>query len=181
MAAVPLAALVIGAALAPSLAASGHGGGPGGFGAFGGGTFVTGGGVAHGGAPGGVPGGLPAPAHGIPAPAGPGFGGPLPHGGPLPPVAPHGGLLPPLALPGHPAPPIGVPPPGPHGPWIWPRHRPLNGGVFLYPGYPGYCPGFDCQGGYYYDNSNCWVNRRVFDANGHFVGWRREYVCPNGQ
>jgi hypothetical protein len=194
------AALAFGAAAEPtsSLAANSHGGAPSGFGGYGGGAIITGGGVSHGGVSGGfhgpigvgpAPGALPsfggfhgpsgpAPSGGFPIrpPIAPGFGGATSHG-----IFPSAPLPPP---PPHPAPQIVVPPPtGLHYPWPGHHHRRWGGAVFVYPGYPGYCPfgALDCGDSYYYDNSNCWMQRRVTDSHGNFAGWRRVYVCQGGQ
>jgi hypothetical protein len=59
-----------------------------------------------------------------------------------------------------------------------PRHRHgWGGGVIA----PALCDDAYCDNGYYYDDSDCWVLRRVYNRYGKFAGWRRVYVCQNGQ
>ncbi|MGD0561806.1 MAG: hypothetical protein ABSA66_01850 [Roseiarcus sp.] len=45
---------------------------------------------------------------------------------------------------------------------------------------------YDCDNGYYdngyyYNDSDCWVSRRVYNQKGKFVGWRQVYICQDGQ
>ena len=109
-----------------------------------------------------------------------------------PPLGPHfdgttlnSGVFPrrPLPPPFHPAPPIVVSPTWGAHPHSVGRHRRRGGGVVVYPGFPSYCVSgvLDCDNSYYYDSSNCWVKRRVFDSRGYFAGWRRDYVCQDNQ
>jgi hypothetical protein len=55
---------------------------------------------------------------------------------------------------------------------------------------PYLCDDYDygCDNGYYdndyyynYNNSDCWVSRRVYDQKGNFVAWRQVYICQDGQ
>lgn len=174
---ISIAALVLGAVVAPgsSVAAGAHGGGPsGGF--YPGGSFSSGGGIGGGPSGGFYSGG----SHG---PGGPGFfGGGSQH------VAPpsSGGFTPRLYThqqpgftpQGH----VRRPPPPDHD-----RHHRHHRPVIWWGGgwvYPGYCEDYDfeCSYGYdYYDESDCWVSRRVYDNRGKFVGWRQIYICDGGQ
>ena len=156
------AALALSATSA-SLAAGGHGGGLGS-----GGALISGGsppsapvGGFHGStAVGGVAsphpsfGGAPSPPHAFPL-----SHGPAPTGAP-PQI--------------HPMPPAVASPPPAQAQWRMQKQVPGNGGFV---GYPTYCGGGNCPNGYYYDSDNCWVQRRVFDRNGNFSGWRRVYIC----
>ncbi len=43
------------------------------------------------------------------------------------------------------------------------------------------CDDAYCNNGADYDDSDCWVLRRVYNRYGKFVGWRRVYICQDEQ
>ena len=53
------------------------------------------------------------------------------------------------------------------------RYRVWVGGAYV----PTWCDDYYCDEGYYYDESDCWVLRRVYDKHGKFIRWRRVYIC----
>ncbi|MGD1036354.1 MAG: hypothetical protein ABR878_04005 [Roseiarcus sp.] len=159
-----IAALVLGGgfAAAPAFAAGAFAGG-----GWSGATYPLGG---------GAPGGRGAPE--IYAPG----GGALSHGGFVAPenASPPGGFAPP----GNAVPHAGVSPSGgfkqtqifPNHP----RYRRRHGmGVPIAPGVFGY--DYYDNGNYYYDDSYCWIYRRIYNRYGKFVGWRRVYICQDKQ
>ena len=42
---------------------------------------------------------------------------------------------------------------------------------------PLWCDDYYCDNGYYYDESDCWVLRRVYNKHRKLIGWRRVYIC----
>jgi hypothetical protein len=62
--------------------------------------------------------------------------------------------------------------------WRHWRHRyGWGGGVIA----PELCDDSYCDNGAYYDDSDCWVLRRVYNRYGKFAGWRRVYICQDEQ
>ncbi|MGD0761743.1 MAG: hypothetical protein ABR929_00885 [Roseiarcus sp.] len=62
--------------------------------------------------------------------------------------------------------------------WRHWRHRYGWGGVVI----PSeVCDDAYCDSGAYYDDSDCWVLRRVYNKYGKFAGWRRVYICQDEQ
>jgi hypothetical protein len=62
--------------------------------------------------------------------------------------------------------------------WRHWRHRyGWGGGVIA----PEYCDDSYCDNGAYYDDSDCWVVRRVYNRYGKFAGQRRVYICQDEQ
>ncbi len=100
---------------------------------------------------------------------GPSIGGSVSHGAGIPSGgfaphagAPHGGVSPPAGA---------APQPRYTGQRY--RHRLGVGAIG-----PEWCDDYYCDDYYYYyDDSDCWVDRRVYDKHGKFVGWRWVYVC----
>jgi hypothetical protein len=62
--------------------------------------------------------------------------------------------------------------------WRRSRHGYGWGGVVIA---PELCDDAYCDNGYYYDDSYCWALRRVYNRYGKFVGWRRVYICGDGE
>jgi len=151
---VSIVALALGGALVATPASA-----KGGFGGGGGIYYHGGGGPSFGGAP---------SFHGAPS-----FGGAGPHGNPLP----SGGF----------APGAGVPHGGfahPGGAMFHHRYTPGHryprgwGGIVIA---PEMCDDYYCDYEYNYEDTECWVYRRVYDRHGKFVGWRQVYICEGGQ
>ncbi len=165
--AVSTAALLFGGALAatPALAADPH---PGNFG--GGGAIWQPGPSSPG----------PSPSFNGPSPS---FNGSFSHGNP----GPSGNFKPWGSAP----PNTGyVPPGGPHRPNFVPQgglkgHHPYRGGRYRRVRVGGawvteWCDDYYdyyCDNGYYYNDSACWVLRRVYNKHGKFIRWRRVYIC----
>ncbi len=98
----------------------------------------------------------------------PSFGGSFSHGNSVPSGSfiPHGTAHPYTGV---------VPSGGPsrHHPYTGRRYRGWIGGVTG----PLWCDDYYCENGYYYDESDCWVLRRVYNKHRKFIGWRRVYIC----
>lgn len=168
----------------PAWAFGAHGGPSGGSGGF----YQSGGGPSFGGSR-----SFNAPSFSAPSFSAPSFGGSFPHGNTSPSgtftpkgnTFSHGNLIPKGSFtPGAKT----FPPKGPswspgnkhhhrfpHG---WRYRHVWGGGVVIE---PEYCDDYSCDTGYYYDDSACWVYRRVYDRHGKFVGWRQVYICQDDQ
>lgn len=104
----------------------------------------------------------------------PSFHGPVSHGGSFPSggFAPGGGAVPHGGLPQS---------------WGATHHRHYTPGRRYPRGFggiviaPEMCDDYYCDEEYYYEDSDCWIYRRVYNRHGKFLGWRQVYICQEGQ